>query len=388
MHLIDGAGNVNGQFVAENVAASRPPTEITADFMNAIQNEIANFITSAGMNLQKTSNTQLRDALIATFARRDSTLHYLGEIYNIVADQDTLETVPTEDLPEGTKILVTSFYGLHQAAMAEWINGAWAATAIPLTVFDLYATTYDHHGYYWFSGDWNLFDVAAMQVDDATDEAAGIVRLATWAEVIAGSLAAVAVRPRYMIDYMDRIFVGKLFDSSGIDSSPVWVPAAGQLILRADRPLLWQWVQASGNLTSEADWPNNNWGKYTTGDGITNFRAPDLRGEFLRAWDNGRGVDPGRDLGSVQKGSLLSVSTGSVVHVWGVSTSAATAGIIQQNVGMDPYTESDYPASFISGTSSTANQSLPGVGGNFGYSGVSRPRSLAYPKYIYAGHPA
>ncbi len=36
------------------------------------------------------------------------------------------------------------------------------------------------------------------------------------------------------------------------------------------------------------------------GDGTTTFNLPDLRGEFIRGWDNGRGVDGGRQLGSWQ----------------------------------------------------------------------------------------
>ena len=45
---------------------------------------------------------------------------------------------------------------------------------------------------------------------------------------------------------------------------------------------------------------------YGTGDGSTTFNLPDLRGEFLRGWDNGRGVDSGRALGSWQDASKIS----------------------------------------------------------------------------------
>lgn len=34
------------------------------------------------------------------------------------------------------------------------------------------------------------------------------------------------------------------------------------------------------------------------------FRLPDLRGEFIRGWDDGRGVDPGRALGSLQQDEI------------------------------------------------------------------------------------
>jgi len=37
---------------------------------------------------------------------------------------------------------------------------------------------------------------------------------------------------------------------------------------------------------------------YGAGDGTTTFNLPDSRGEFLRGWDDARGIDAGRALGS------------------------------------------------------------------------------------------
>ena len=39
---------------------------------------------------------------------------------------------------------------------------------------------------------------------------------------------------------------------------------------------------------------------FGAGDGSTTFNLPDLRGEFVRGWDDGRGVDAGRTIGSTQ----------------------------------------------------------------------------------------
>ena len=39
---------------------------------------------------------------------------------------------------------------------------------------------------------------------------------------------------------------------------------------------------------------------FGAGDGSTTFQLPDLRGEFLRGWDDSRGADTGRAFGSAQ----------------------------------------------------------------------------------------
>jgi len=46
---------------------------------------------------------------------------------------------------------------------------------------------------------------------------------------------------------------------------------------------------------------------YGTGDGSTTFNLPDLRGEFVRGWDHGRGVDVSRTLGSTQAATRITV---------------------------------------------------------------------------------
>ncbi|MDP3370367.1 MAG: phage tail protein, partial [Brevundimonas sp.] len=43
---------------------------------------------------------------------------------------------------------------------------------------------------------------------------------------------------------------------------------------------------------------------YGPGDGATTFNVPDLRGEFVRGWDDGRGIDAARVFGSAQDDAL------------------------------------------------------------------------------------
>ena len=46
----------------------------------------------------------------------------------------------------------------------------------------------------------------------------------------------------------------------------------------------------------------------TGGEGAGNFRLPESRGEFLRGWDHGRGIDAGRALGSYQTDTLQNIT--------------------------------------------------------------------------------
>jgi Phage-related tail fibre protein len=57
--------------------------------------------------------------------------------------------------------------------------------------------------------------------------------------------------------------------------------------------------------------------RYGAGNGSTTFNLPDYRGEFLRGWDHGRGLDPGRNLGTVQMSQNLSHTHGGAVHAAG-----------------------------------------------------------------------
>ena len=63
------------------------------------------------------------------------------------------------------------------------------------------------------------------------------------------------------------------------------------------------WLECDGSAVSRTTYSDLFAALSTThgvGDGSTTFNVPDLRGEFIRGWDNGRGVDSGRAFGSTQ----------------------------------------------------------------------------------------
>jgi microcystin-dependent protein len=94
---------------------------------------------------------------------------------------------------------------------------------------------------------------------------------------------------------------GAIIAVAGNAAPTGYIPLNGAVVNRSSYPALWTYAQASGNLTvDDATWIANNWGAFSPGNGSTTFRVPDFRGEFLRGWDNGRGIDTGRTLGSFQ----------------------------------------------------------------------------------------
>ena len=116
-------------------------------------------------------------------------------------------------------------------------------------------------------------------------------------------------------------------------------PPAGMLELdgaelsRATYAALWTHAQSGGNLVAQGSKQAGNFGN---GDGSTTFTLPDLRGEFLRGWDHGRGVDTGRTIGSSQLDQMQRITGRADIdgsRAWqSDSGSAAGAMGLQANV--------------------------------------------------------
>lgn len=84
------------------------------------------------------------------------------------------------------------------------------------------------------------------------------------------------------------------------------------------------------------------------GDGSTTFNIPDLRGEFIRGWDHGRGIDPalgGRSFGSYQGDAMRNITgTAEAVAIVQGHPYPVTHGSITTNggSGIGDYTGSDF----------------------------------------------
>lgn len=144
------------------------------------------------------------------------------------------------------------------------------------------------------------------------------------------------------------------------------------------------WLVCDGSLVSRAAYPALFAAVgvvFGAGDGVSTFGLPDLRGEFVRGLDGGRGVDAGRVLGSVQ-------SSQNLAHSHGASSGAA--GVHSHQVGYG--SQSEYgtvlmgvgsPGAYVNTAAAGGHSHAVTVAASGG--GEARPRNVALLPCIAVG---
>lgn len=101
-----------------------------------------------------------------------------------------------------------------------------------------------------------------------------------------------------------------------MDTAPVgWLKANGAAVSRTSYACLYAAIGT----------------RFGAGDGKTTFNLPDLRGEFLRAYDEGRGVDEGRQLGTTQSDTVQRM-TGEIGDITFVGKDYSNGVFSRENV--------------------------------------------------------
>jgi phage-related tail fiber protein len=142
-------------------------------------------------------------------------------------------------------------------------------------------------------------------------------------------------------------------------STPAGVPTASVFAL-ATSTVPSGYLECNGaavSRTTYADLFSAIGTTYGSGNGSSTFNVPDMRGEFLRGWDNGRGVDSSRTLGSSQDHQLQE------------HTHTILGRDFAPPFGGNPITIRDLNGSNISKDTNS------GTTGNFG--SETRPRNIA-----------
>ena len=142
MHRIDGDAHVNNRFMSEDAATGTAATEVTSDWLNSIQDELAALAEVGGQALDKANNAQVLAAVQWLIANGGT--DFLTTIRGGVAeDKDTLKkivdwaaplaspaltgtpTAPTASLATNTtQVATTAFVAAALANMVDSAPGA------------------------------------------------------------------------------------------------------------------------------------------------------------------------------------------------------------------------------------------------------------------------
>lgn len=182
----------------------------------------------------------------------------------------------------------------------------------------------------------------------ASATVAGVVELATATEAQAGTDTARAVTP------------AGLASALGLAAPP------GTVTYFARNTAPSGWLKANGALVSRTTYANLFAAigtAFGAGDGTTTFALPDLRGEFVRGWDDGRGVDAARAFGSGQ----LDAFQGHMHGKGFVNTTATTSTALDVQLGPNSATSGTVSAGVLSDGTNGTPRNAP----------ETRPRNIA-----------
>ena len=204
------------------------------------------------------------------------------------------------------------------------------------------ATVYTPSQIYTFGGSAYITLVAHTSTSVAADVAGGKVRIfAAKGDSGPGSgdmlnsanLSGLTNKPLAVTNLGFTLSAAKIVES---------VVPAGTVIFTAGASAPTGWLKADGSAVSRttyADLFAVCGTTYGAGNGSTTFNLPDLRGEFIRGWADGRAVDTGRVRGSAQSDDNKEHSHGVTDpgHFHTVANTVSTVGIQDlQGSGSNP----------------------------------------------------
>lgn len=266
---VDKFGSGKHGFSAGNPTGGIPATYMSSEWCDNIQQEVVNVIEGAGGTVNPASKTQLYQAIQAMIAGGAAN-DYKASVRFTTTGNIVLSGLGTQAggdwgaaLTAGDRILPK-----EQTAGADrtiWIAAAGAWTR---------ATDADGVG--------ELTSGALVTVEEGTTLADSIWEVSTDGPITPGVTPLTWARK---------------------DAGAALGMASGAVAHFAMNTAPTGWLKANGAAVSRTTYAALFAAIGTTfgvGDGGTTFNLPDLRGEFIRSWDDARGVDSGRAIGTAQ----------------------------------------------------------------------------------------
>ncbi len=316
---VPGVGLVNGKFIDEDAIAGTPGSLIPSVWGNAVTLEILKVIQEAGLDPDEDDNTQLNAAINQKIS--ESSVAFASQLEAEAGESTTKAMSPLRVFQAIAKVVTPATeiaFGWLKIATQGQVN-AGTDDAAAITAKKI---------------------AAAVQAQAHTAfTTAGTAAALTLTPVPA--IPAYAAPQRFRVKFSQNSTPTSTINVSGkggkplkqYDASGAKVPAVyvvdqlGDIEYDgADFVLLDQlpaanstapgivsfyaastppdgYLKANGAIVSRTTYAalfavvGVNYGP---GDGSTTFRLPDLRGEFIRGWDDGRGIDVGRAFATAQ----------------------------------------------------------------------------------------
>lgn len=311
-------------------------TIVNAEYLNNVQEELCNVIEPTGIVLDTNDRTQLKQAIRIMLSGADVTARFTTTAninlngLGTQAGGDWSSGLTAGDIIFPKNQTTASQNGWYVAAAGAWTRVKWLDESVEVKPAMITKV----------SEGATLADTTWMLITDAT------ITLGT-TNLAFAQFGAANVAPGCVAHYAQS-------------TAPAgWLKANGAAVSRTTYAALFAAIGTG----------------YGVGDGSTTFNLPDARGEFIRGFDDGRGIDSGRTIGSWQKGSYASLGTGpSNDLVATYSTGNGSAG--RADLGYDAVNlATDFPNARISYNTPTGIVTPTDTDQSYG---SSRPRNVAY----------
>ena len=351
-----GVGLVDGLFVDENPTNGQPGSLIPAAWANALMAELLGVIKGAGMVPDEDDNAQLLRA-IQSMALSDFKKSVRCATTGPIA-LSGLQTIDDVQLSAGDRVLVKN----QASASQNWIYVVSAGAWVRAQDADKGAECAPGHLIPVQGGTTNKLTV--WQLTNTETPVVGTTAL-TFRVVIGKQGTTLA-------DYGigDAYTKAQTYSQAQVDDLLKNVNAipVGSILPMPKATVPAGFLELDGSAQSIAMYPDLAAYLGTTyskgAEAAGEFRLPDTRGEFLRGWDHGRGIDAGRALGSAQQDAMQghwhNVVAGNTGSVKGLLGGNETAGTNFMNDIAPSGGRVTSPASDgVNGAPRTANESRP-----------------------------
>ena len=151
-------------------------------------------------------------------------------------------------------------------------------------------------------------------------------------------------------------------------AAPAGVPSGTVIYHAANTPPA-DFIKANGATVSRSTYSDLFTAigtEFGVGDGSTTFNVPDLRGEFMRGWDDSRGIDGSRVFGSAQSDDNKSHGHAYTLCSDNSGASGTSGGFITRNISIS------YVGPATGARSTAAGRQIGVSGGS-----EARPRNIA-----------